>query len=63
MVMKFECECGNQTALFATGDSDESGREYIELEDDDRMTYIIWENSVLFKCKFCGYTYRLDKLE
>jgi redox-regulated HSP33 family molecular chaperone len=62
MVLIFECECGNKTGLFATGDRDETGREFIELEDDDRMTYVVGEDGVLFKCKFCGYTYRMDKL-
>jgi hypothetical protein len=62
MVLTFECECGNKTGVFATGDRDETGREFIELEDDDRLNYIIGEDGVLFKCKFCGYTYRLDKL-
>ncbi|MFF2482244.1 hypothetical protein [Paenibacillus sp. NPDC058071] len=48
--------------MFATGDRDDSGKEYIELEDDDRLTFTVSESGVLFKCKFCGYTYRLDRL-
>lgn len=63
MVLTFECECGNHTAIFATGDKDENRREYIEIEDDERLTFIVGDSGVLFKCTFCGYTYRLDKQE
>ncbi|MFD1955653.1 hypothetical protein ACFSL6_16180 [Paenibacillus thailandensis] len=62
MALTFQCECGNRTALFATGDIDEQGREYIEPEDDERVTYIVGDHGVLFRCGFCGYTYRLEKM-
>ncbi|MHA6483969.1 hypothetical protein ACX1C1_18925 [Paenibacillus sp. strain BS8-2] len=61
MKMVLECECGNRTGLFATGDRDELGREFIELEDDDLFTFEIGEDSIVFRCKFCGYQYRLKK--
>jgi hypothetical protein len=60
-MMVLECECGNRTGLFATGDRDEQGREYIELEDDDRFSFEIGEDSIVFRCSFCGYRYRLKK--
>lgn len=62
-MMKLECECGNSTSLFATGDRDEHNREYIELEDDDRFSFKVGEDSVIFRCSFCGYTYRLQQYE
>lgn len=61
MKMALECECGNRTGLFATGDKDEHGREFIELEDDDLFSYEISEDSIVFRCSFCGYRYRLKK--
>ncbi|KQO17313.1 hypothetical protein [Paenibacillus sp. Leaf72] len=61
MVLTFECVCGNQTGLFATGDRDEQGREYLEAEDDDRISWIMGDTGMLFKCSFCGHTYRLEK--
>ncbi|MBD2869883.1 hypothetical protein [Paenibacillus arenilitoris] len=61
-MLNYECECGNTTKLFATGDRDEQGREYVEIEDDDRLAIVIGERSVLFRCSFCGYTYRLDQI-
>ncbi|WP_155971674.1 hypothetical protein [Paenibacillus sp. Soil522] len=61
-MMNFECECGNKTSMFATGDRDEHGREYIEVEDDDRLNITIGDKSVLFRCSFCGYTYRLEQI-
>ncbi|WP_337103303.1 hypothetical protein [Paenibacillus sp. YIM B09110] len=60
-MMNFECECGNTTRFFATGDQDEQRREYIEVEDEERLAVIFGEDSVLFQCKFCNYTYRLQK--
>ncbi|MDQ0058098.1 hypothetical protein [Paenibacillus harenae] len=60
-MMSFECECGNTTRFFATGDRDEQGREYVEVEDEDRLAVIFGDDSVLFRCKFCSYTYRLQK--
>ncbi|WP_028610613.1 hypothetical protein [Paenibacillus harenae] len=60
-MMSIECECGNKAVFFATGDRDEQGREYIELEDDDRLSVIVGDKSVLFRCAFCGYTYKLDQ--
>ncbi|WP_214629826.1 hypothetical protein [Paenibacillus agaridevorans] len=60
-MMVLECECGNRTGLFATGDRDEHGREFIELEDDDRFGFEIGEDSVVFRCSFCGYKYRLKQ--
>lgn len=62
-MMHLECECGNSTKLFATGDRDEHGREFIELEDDDRFSFTIGEDSIVFKCSFCGYRYRLKSYE
>ncbi|MCR2802931.1 hypothetical protein [Paenibacillus soyae] len=62
-MMHIECECGNRTELFATGDRDEQGREFIELEDDDRFSFAIGEDSIVFKCGFCGYRYRLKRYE
>ncbi|GKU79461.1 hypothetical protein [Paenibacillus sp. L3-i20] len=62
-MMHMECECGNRTGLFGTGDRDEHGREFIEMEDDDRFTFIIGEDSIVFRCSFCGYRYRLKKYE
>jgi len=62
-MMTFECECGNTTRLFATGDRDEQGREFIEIEDDERLTFIVGEGGVLFRCSFCGYTYRLEQID
>ncbi|WP_054024564.1 hypothetical protein [Bacillus sp. FJAT-28004] len=61
-MMSFECECGNKTVMFATGDRDEQGREFIEIEDDERLTFKIGDKSVLFRCSFCGYTYRLEQI-
>lgn len=60
-MMSFECECGNATRFFATGDRDEQGREYIEVEDEDRLAVVFGDDSVLFRCLFCSYTYRLQK--
>ncbi|RJE90120.1 hypothetical protein D3P07_07845 [Paenibacillus sp. 1011MAR3C5] len=62
-MIHMECECGNRTNLFATGDRDEHGREFIELEDDDRFSFVIGEDSIVFKCSFCGYRYRLKHYE
>lgn len=62
-MMQLECECGNRTNLFATGDRDEQGREYIEMEDDDRFTFAVGEESIVFRCTFCGYRYRLKSYE
>jgi|GEM_PF-706004 len=62
VMMTFECECGNRTSIFATGDRDEQGREFIEIEDDERLTFIVGETGVLFRCSFCSYTYRLDRM-
>ncbi len=60
-MLSFECECGNKTRLYATGDCDEQGREYIEIEDDERLSVIIGDKSMLLRCSFCGYTYRLEQ--
>lgn len=58
-MLRFECECGNKTSFFATSDYDEHGREVLDLEDDDCVSYEIGEASVMFKCKFCGHRYLL----
>jgi hypothetical protein len=60
-MLQFECECGNRTGFFATGARDEQGREYIDPEDDDRVTFMIGDDSVVFRCSFCGHRYRLQR--
>ncbi|MFD0586991.1 hypothetical protein ACFQZE_03160 [Paenibacillus sp. GCM10027627] len=62
-MMHIECECGNRTPLFATGDRDEHGREFIEFEDEDRFTFQIGEGNVVFRCSFCGYRYKLQQYD
>lgn len=60
-MLRFECECGNKTAFFATSDYDEQGREVLDVEDDDCVSYEFGEDSIMFKCKFCGHRYILPK--
>lgn len=62
-MLQFECECGNRTKFFATGAYDEHRREYVDLEDDDRVSFIIGKDSIVFKCTFCGHSYRLQQFE
>ena len=62
-MLKFECECGNKTSFFPTADYTENGIEYLDLEDDDCITYEFGDKSLLIKCKFCGHRYLLPKLE
>ncbi|QAY66090.1 hypothetical protein [Paenibacillus protaetiae] len=61
MILTFQCDCGNRTAFFATGDKDVQGREFIEPEDDERVTYAIGETGVMLQCGFCKQKYRLEK--
>lgn len=60
-MLQFVCECGNKSAFFATSDYDELGREVLDIEDDDCVSYEIQAESVEFKCKFCGHRYVLPK--
>lgn len=58
-MLKFECECGNTTRFFATGDYLNHNTEFLDLEDDDCITYKINESSLLIECKFCKHKYVL----
>lgn len=60
-MLHFECECGNKTTFFATGDRNEHGIESLDMEDDDAVSYMISEDRIIFKCKFCGHRYELQK--
>ncbi|MCR8660671.1 hypothetical protein [Paenibacillus endoradicis] len=62
-MLHFECECGNKTSFFATGDIDERGIESLDMEDDDAVSYIISEDRITLKCKFCGKRYELKKYD
>lgn len=59
-MLHFECECGNKTAFFATGDRNERGIEILDMEDDDAVSYMISSDRIIFKCKFCGHKYELS---
>jgi len=62
-MLRFECECGNKTAFFPTGDVDEHGREVLDIEDDDCVNYEFVDKSLMIKCKFCGHRYVLPQFE
>ena len=62
-MLHFECECGNKTAFFATGDIDQRGIESLDMEDDDAISYIISEDRITLKCGFCGKRYVLKNFE
>ncbi|MFC4101043.1 MULTISPECIES: hypothetical protein [Paenibacillus] len=60
MILVFTCECGNRVDFHAFGDRDEHGRQWLESEDDDRLTLRRGEDGVVFACTFCKETYRLQ---
>lgn len=62
-MLKFECECGNSTSFFATGDYLDYQTEFLDLEDDDCIHYEINEARLLIQCKFCKHRYVLPKLQ
>lgn len=59
MKLMFTCECGNQVSLFATGDYDEHNREWLEVEDDDRLAIIRGGDGIVLQCSFCKMAYRI----
>ncbi|GGF89389.1 hypothetical protein [Paenibacillus abyssi] len=61
MKLLFQCDCGNQTNFFAIGDTDELGRETLEVEDDERLRIVFGETGLMFICNFCKQTYIIDK--
>ncbi|WP_274650558.1 hypothetical protein [Paenibacillus humicola] len=60
MILRFECECGNEVGFHLMGDRDEHGRYWLDVEDDDRLAVLSGEGGSLLKCAFCGTVYRLQ---
>ncbi|MBB3110418.1 redox-regulated HSP33 family molecular chaperone [Paenibacillus phyllosphaerae] len=60
MILAFKCECGNHVDFHAFGDRDEHGRQWLELEDDERIAIIPGKDGFVLKCNFCKETYRIS---